>query len=99
MMDPVAEHHVMALQRADRADTQEWLCPECGRHFIVRWDPEFDQLVLNQGDTGASHSGSEKGALDIVMRTEMARPVPRGEPTQVWLDWLRQHGIEDPEAR
>ncbi|MGH4012275.1 MAG: hypothetical protein ACRDTH_29625, partial [Pseudonocardiaceae bacterium] len=58
------EQHVMILQGTDSSDAEEWLCPECGRHFIVRWSPDFEQLVLTVGDARASHHGS-KGTVSI----------------------------------
>lgn len=94
-------HHVMVHRAADSAGADEWLCPECGRHFIVRFDPEFDQLVLVPGDVTVSHTGSQHG----LVRTGPPRPaVPTGAdqpapaPSPAWQRWMREHGIawEDP---
>ncbi len=48
----------MILQGTDSSGAEERLCPECGRHFIVRWLPHFEQLVLTVGDGRASHHSS-----------------------------------------
>ena len=42
--------------------TEEWLCPTCGRNFLI----DADALTIKEeGDRYASHSGST-GGLQIV---------------------------------
>ena len=81
--------HEMILQGTDAAGMEEWRCPVCGRHFVVRWPPEFERLVLAEGDGNAVHSGrkAEFGLTAI----EIA-PAAGGEDE--WRRWLRENGID-----
>jgi hypothetical protein len=87
-----AENHVMILQAGD-SDTEEWLCPRCGRHLVLRWAPHFDELILARGDEGMPHVGSRTGLVRI-------GPVRRSTPVEntvahdsAWRDWLGEHGL------
>ena len=40
--------HEMVHQGTDASGMEEWRCPECGRHFVVRWPPDFERLVLSR---------------------------------------------------
>ena len=33
----------------------------CGRHFVVRWPPDYERLVLAEGDENATHVGTKGG--------------------------------------
>jgi hypothetical protein len=89
-----AEQHVMILQGTDSSGAQEWLCPECGRHFIVRWSPHFEQLVLTMGDGNACHSGS-KGAVSISRIHVAASDTGLSAAAEdSWRAWLRKYGID-----
>lgn len=85
----------MILQGTDSSDAEEWLCPECGRHFIVRWLPHFEQLVLTAGDGRASHHGSGKGKVSIGRMHVAAPDAGLAAATEdPWRRWLRKHGID-----
>ncbi len=88
------EQHVMILQGTDSSGAEEWLCPECGRHFTVRWSPHFEQLVLTAGDGRAGHHGSKGdvsiGRMHISASDAGLSPAAEGP----WRRWLREHGID-----
>jgi hypothetical protein len=89
-------HHVLAHVSADSSGADEWLCPECGRHFIVRFVPDFDQLVLVPGDETVSHSGSQHGLVRAGPPIPAAAPradEPAPAPSPAWQQWMRAHGI------
>jgi len=73
-----ADHHEMQLQATYPSGAEEWLCPMCGRQFVVRWVPSYSMTVLNQGNIYACHTGG-KGDLSIgtseTMETADATPV------------------------
>ena len=50
--------HEMVHVGTDVSGMEEWRCPVCGRHFIVRWPPDWERLVLVEGDENAPHVGS-----------------------------------------
>jgi hypothetical protein len=65
--------------------SEEWLCPTCGRRFVVQWTPEYQCTVLNVGDENAIHNLS-RGALVVASAADHAnddRLVP-------WIQWLRR---------
>jgi hypothetical protein len=56
------------------AGAEEWFCPTCNRRMLMRWEPEFDTLLLEHGDATAIHFGG-KGCMqlnDIVVSSEAA---------------------------
>jgi hypothetical protein len=94
-MTTASEHHVMVHQAGD-SDSEEWLCPECGRHLILRWAPEYDELVLVRGDASVTHAGSKQGLVRIgPMRPSTPADGPATTDT-AWRDWLDQHGVPWP---
>jgi hypothetical protein len=85
-----APPHEMVHQRTDAAGMEEWRCPVCGRHFIVRWPPNYERLVLAEGDPKASHVGTrgEAGFSGIQVTPTAASDEDR------WRRWLTEHGID-----
>ena len=53
--------HEMVHEGTDTSGMEEWRCPVCGRHFIVRWPPDYERLVLAEGDPKAIHVGTKEG--------------------------------------
>ena len=84
----MTEHHALVHQGVGPSGGEEWLCRECGRHLVVRWDPDFEEVVLSQGDLTASHSGSRHGRVSI-------SPARVGPSDIGWLEWLRAHGLDE----
>jgi hypothetical protein len=94
-MSVAPERHEMVRKGVDPSGAEEWLCRECGRHFIVRWPPSFERVVLHPGDESATHVGRNG---DVVIRNlQLSRAT--GEPSaalddDAWRRWLRQNGID-----
>jgi hypothetical protein len=84
--------HEMVHEGTDAAGMEEWRCPVCGRHFIVRWPPNYERLVLAEGDENASHVGTkgDVGLGGIQVTPTSGRPA--GE--DAWRGWLAGHGID-----
>jgi hypothetical protein len=85
-------HHQMKRTGTPESGAEEWLCPSCGRHLLLRWQPEFQKLVLVPGDENAAHTGATAdvalGPLEVV---------PSGDPADPGSDgrrWLADNGIE-----
>ena len=87
--------HEMVHQGTDASGAQEWRCPECGRHFVIRWPPDYDRLVLREGDGNATHFG-RKGEVSL-LRIQVA-PVPDApsgaSDDDSWRRWLRENSID-----
>ncbi len=58
--DP-SQQHVMQLAITYTTGAEVWLCPTCGRRFMMQWQPEFQRIILEPGDDMAPHSGSKGG--------------------------------------
>jgi hypothetical protein len=41
--------------------SQEWVCPVCGRRMIIHWPPQYKRVILEEGDSGAIHTGGTGG--------------------------------------
>ena len=86
--------HEMVHQGTDAAGMEEWRCPECGRHFLVRWPPAWERLVLVEGDPDAAHVGS-KGAVTLGrVEVRAADAAAGGAGEDDWRRWLDDNGID-----
>lgn len=56
-----SEHHEMRLETTHSTGTEEWVCPICGRRFLMRWPPNYEKIILEAGDEYATHSGGKGG--------------------------------------
>jgi hypothetical protein len=52
----IATHEMTLI--TEHEGTQVWMCPDCGRHLLVSWDP-FRRVVLEVGDESVYHMGME----------------------------------------
>lgn len=53
--------HQMVVVKENQDGSQEWLCPVCGRHFIMQWPPNYKRIILEAGDENAVHTGGSTG--------------------------------------
>jgi hypothetical protein len=53
--------HKMVLVHESEDGSQEWFCPDCGRHLLITWPPNYKRTVIEPGDEEAIHSGSTGG--------------------------------------
>ena len=76
--------HEMVHKGTDAAGMEEWRCPVCGRHFIVRWPPDYERLVLAEGDGDATHVGTRDqvglSGLEVAAPPPATRPRPTRTP-------------------
>jgi hypothetical protein len=82
------EQHEMEHRGTLPSGAQEWACPTCGRHFVVSWPPNYQQIVLEEGDANAVHVGSHGG-----VRMEGAGVAPSPAAEDAWRGWLAEHGM------
>jgi hypothetical protein len=77
--------HEMVHEGTDPSGMEEWRCPVCGRHFIVRWPPDYERLVLAEGDPQAIHVGTKEGEVGFggiaVAPAAAAAPAAGGLPS------------------
>jgi hypothetical protein len=84
----------MVHQGTDASGMEEWRCPQCGRHFVVRWPPDFERLVLAEGDGDAVHVGA-KGEPGLTGAQVRPAAADAEADTEVeWRAWLRDNGID-----
>ena len=97
--------HEMVHEGTDASGMEEWRCPVCGRHFIVRWPPDYERLVLAEGDAKATHVGTKEGEAGFggigLARAGEPLPATDGDPAagdpgdeEAWRRWLRDNGID-----
>jgi hypothetical protein len=89
--------HEMVHLGTDAAGMEEWRCPVCGRHFVVRWPPNYERLVLTEGDADATHIGNregEPGLRGIQVGPPAGEPAGGGDGEDAWRRWLSDHGID-----
>jgi hypothetical protein len=76
--------HEMVHEGTDPSGMEEWRCPVCGRHFIVRWPPDYERLVLAEGDPKAVHVGTKEGEIGFggiaVAAVTGTTPAAGGDP-------------------
>lgn len=54
----------MRLAKTHPSGADEWLCPTCGRRFLMQYPPQYKKIVMEAGDEYALHSGG-KGGLQM----------------------------------
>ena len=90
-------HHQMILKSTNPSGVQEWVCPECGRHVLMSWPPNYTKVVLEVGDEMAVHSGGKggvsMGVSKIISKEELeTEEDPR---LSVWSDWMKKTHFAD----
>jgi hypothetical protein len=83
----VSATHEMVMVGVSDSGTEEWLCPQCGRRTLMRWEPGYERVVLDVGDDLATHFG---GRSRIRTSADEIRP----EVRECDVDWLRGLGID-----
>ena len=81
--DSYPQHHEMRLEKSHSSGAEEWLCPTCGRRFLMNWPPAYKKIVLEAGNEYATHSGG-KGGLRL-----QPPQISRGDEEPVLSDELR----------
>jgi transposase-like protein len=47
--------HIIERVEIYLSGAERWLCPKCGREFVVRWYPSLEKIFLEYGDLKAEH--------------------------------------------
>ena len=84
------EQHDMMLVGKTESGAERWQCPQCGRTMLMRWPPQFESRVTEEGDTSVAHRGV-KGAVQMGAVDVAAVPPPVADEDE---RWLRQNGID-----
>lgn len=91
------QSHKMNLVFTRPSGEEEWLCPECGRRYIMQWTPSFNRIVLDVGDESALHNGSKGGLLISQAQVEEADEVELSDKLRDALeDALKDIDFDDP---
>jgi len=85
MRTPVTTHE-MVLAGRHESGAEDWHCPECGRRMLLRWTPDFQKVIVDRGDEGATHVGG-RGGVRLTAATETGLPERE-------RSWLRDNGID-----
>ncbi|BCX05727.1 MAG: hypothetical protein KatS3mg053_3665 [Candidatus Roseilinea sp.] len=96
--------HVMTLVKTYPSGADEWICPQCGRHFVMQWPPHYKRIILQAGDEHVYHSASKGGLLlghpeiapldDVDGATQQDDDATNGA-LEVWSEWLDQLDFGD----
>lgn len=86
---PVPQRHEMVLTGNLASGAEEWSCSLCGRRVLLRWPPDYERLVMDDGDVNAVHVGG-KGGIQVgdVALTSV------GNVSDPDARWLRDNGID-----
>jgi hypothetical protein len=84
--------HQMVVVHQHPDGSQEWLCPSCGRRFIMQLPPNYKRTILEPGDENAVHTGGTNG-LSMGQMEINAIDVPEPESA---LESFDPTGLDDP---
>jgi hypothetical protein len=87
----VSEQHEMIFSGRAESGAEEWSCPSCGRRELLRWPPNHERVVLEEGDVTAMHFGAKGGVWVSSITTRHALA---GDITPDERQWLRSNGID-----
>jgi hypothetical protein len=86
------ETHAMRLVESYPDGTDEWLCPICGRHFLMSTTQGYTKTILETGDETAFHSGGKGGLSMKTPEISIEPPVVESDEKHLapWLEWMDQ---------
>ena len=96
------EQHEMVLMHTHSSGEEEWLCPICGRRFLMSWPPAYKRTILEPGDQYAYHAASKGegfsfgvasaddsvGLSDLTISPQLSDHDLTDEHLSVWGDGL-----------
>lgn len=95
--------HTMDLIR-EHEGTEEWLCPDCGRHMLVNWNPRFKRTVLEAGDPSVGHTAfknnvqteelMDKRTGGVITGGEVIEPVDEARLIP-WISWMNKNNYSN----
>ncbi len=101
-MDSELQRHEMVLEKSHEFGAEEWFCPVCGRRFLLQWPPNYQRIILEQGDNNAVHSGGKGGLNMETPRTSRMDQIEPDEPElstnesdlAPWKEWMEKVDFE-----
>jgi hypothetical protein len=82
----------MVHDGTDATGMEDWRCPACGRHFMMRWPPHYERLVLAVGNENVAHVGTKGGiGFPEASITQLFSELGDAE---AWRHWMREKGID-----
>jgi len=89
---PAPLPHEMVHDGTDASGMEEWRCPACGRHFMMRRPPYYERVVLAEGDENVTHIWTKGGVGFRGARVSQAAGELGDE--EAWRSWMREKGID-----
>lgn len=88
-MENVSSHE-MVLVNTHASGAEEWLCPQCGRRFMMQWPPNYQMIVLAPGDLQIPHVGGKGGLrMGAPQLTQVDDDTVSEDSLRLWLDALK----------
>lgn len=98
-MENVSSHE-MVLVNTHASGAEEWLCPQCGRRFMLKCPPANDMIILEPGDHYARHWGSNGGLrIGSSQLTHVKEDEISEERFRPWLEWLEDIDFDFGDAK
>lgn len=89
------QKHEMKLINTHPTGAEEWVCPECGRHFIAQWSPKFRRVILENGNEKIVHTGQgTEIKAQISIQPMDDNPADHTELGDVWKQFLKKLDID-----
>jgi len=93
-------YHFMRLARQFSTGAEEWECPECGRRFLVLFQPSYQKIILEAGKSAEIHTGETGGLGMPVLKAPLAledhklkKERASLEPWVRWIDSVDFEGL------
>jgi hypothetical protein len=93
-MDLIREHE----------GTEEWGCPDCGRHMLVNWNPKFKRTILESGDPSMGHTAFKNNVKPedlvedrfngILPEREVIEPADEARLAP-WVSWMDKNNYSN----
>ncbi len=85
------DQHVMTMVAEYADGSQEWHCPTCGRRIVMKWPPDYNRAILEEGDPNAVHSGEVSGVhisqpMDLALDEVVDENDPYLAPFKAWIE-------------
>jgi hypothetical protein len=91
--------HEMVLETTHASGAEEWVCPTCGRRFMLTWPPQYKKIVLNAGDEAARHSGGKGGLGPSELQMNSAEELDLPDHIRSSIeDLLKDLDFDDPSS-
>jgi hypothetical protein len=103
---PENDRHKMVLVTKNPDGAEEWMCPTCGRRFLIQWPPKYKRTILEPGDESAAHVGGKgEMGLGLNMAQSEVHTDRQEDPIELtsiddeslspWKLWMDKVGFDD----